>query len=124
MSDIGLFGSVYEQIREYSDQLDTLLLDVHGAEEPQSAYARQRLAILLRTVADARNKSPSVQVVRMVLRRELTNTLGRPDNLCNSLAAVLEQRQPSKQELDQLDKIAIALDTERQTTMARMRGRP
>jgi phage-related minor tail protein len=124
MSDTGLFGSVYEQLREYSDKLDALLVEIQSTREPQRTDARQRLAALLRTVADVNNKSPSAQVIRLVLRRKLSSILGRPDNLCNALAMALERRDPSKQELDQLEKIATVVDTERQTTMARMRGRP
>ena len=124
MSDIGLFGSVYEQLREYSDLLDSLLIEIQSTAEPKRIEARQRLAALLRTVADVNNKSPSAQVVRVVLRRELTSTLGRPDILCTALASALEKHAPSKQEVDQLEKIATAVESERQITIARMRGRP
>lgn len=123
MSDIGLFGSIYEQLREYSDQLDILLLQVQNAEDSQKIRARKKLASLLRTLSDSDNKSPSVQIVRMVLKRELSKTFGNPEVLCKKLADALELRQPSIQELDQLDKMAIAVDSERKLTMDRMRGR-
>lgn len=122
MSDIGLFGSVYEQLREYSDKLDALLLQIRSDKEPVRAEARKQLSVLLRVVGDANNKSPAVQIVRAVLRRELA--VSRPDALCSTLASALETREPSQKEIEDLDRIALAVDSERQTTMARMRGRP
>lgn len=123
MSDLGLFGSIYEQLREYSDQFNNSLLTIRRHEGTQRAEARLRLARLLRSVTDKQNSSPSAHIVRMVLQRELPRTFGQPVSICDTLADALEQRDPLPQELESLDKIAMAVNTECYSTMERMRGK-
>lgn len=123
MSDLGLFGSVYEQLHEYSDQFNKFLFTIRRHDGIQRTEARLRLAQLLRSVTDKQNNSPSAHIVRMVLQRELPRTLGQPVSICDTLADALEHRDPLPQELESLGKISIAVNTECYSTMERMQGK-
>lgn len=122
MTDTGLFGSIYEQLRTYADRLDRALV---GLRSPRSAIAeesRRELAALLYEITDKNSTNPATRFVALVLKQELPSISGHGLGLCDSLARILEQRLPSATELNQLEQIAIALDRECSSTLARISG--
>lgn len=123
MSDTGLYGSVYEHLRIYADRLDRSLIGLRNPDSNISKHARLEIARLLREVIDNRSTNPATRFVSIILKQDLPSIAGKGLPLCESLAQILEQRSPNPIELDQLEKIAIILDKECSSTLARMKGK-
>lgn len=123
MSDTGLHGSIYEQLRSYADRLDHALVDLRSTRTDQALKARSEISSLLREITDKTSMSPATQFVAIILKQELPAISGEGLSLCNSLAKALEQHAPNQNELNQLEQIAIALDKECSVTLARVKGK-
>jgi hypothetical protein len=123
MSDAGLYGTVYEQLRTYADQLDQALIALRNPATDVARQARLDLAGLLRALADRTSTNPATRFVAVILRQELPVMAGQGLTLCESLASALEHHTPTPAELSHLEQIAIALDRECATSLARINGR-
>jgi hypothetical protein len=123
MSDIGLYGSVYEYLRTYAERLDRSLIDLRNSDNSVAKHARTEIVQLLREITNTRSINPATRLVSVILRQDLPSVTGKGLSLCESLAQILELRMPDANELNQLEQIAITLDRECSTTLARMRGK-
>lgn len=123
MSDTGLYGSVYEQLRTHAERLDRSLVDLRSHEPGVSARARSEIAKLLREIADKNPLNPATRFVAIILRQELPALCGKGLSRCESLADAVAQRAPNQVELNQLEQIAMALDKECSITLARIKGK-
>lgn len=118
MSDGALNGSIYQQLRSYADTLDRALIDLRNPQNTIVDEARRQIADLLRKATANQSEDHAAMMLRIVLRRRLQG-LG----LCDKLATALERRPPDPCELDQLERIALVLDKECSTALARIRGK-
>ncbi len=123
MSDTGLYGTVYEQLRTYAEKLDRSLVDLRNPRADVVKNARSEIAKLLREITNKNSLSPATRFVAIILKQELPAMSGQGLSLCNSLADAIEHRAPSQLELTQLEQIAIALDKECSITLARVKGK-
>jgi len=123
MSDTGLFGSIYEQLRQCADRFDRALVRLNSHDGKAVDAARKELADLLRDIARAESGQPSARLVALVLRRELSQTYGEGLNVCEAVATSLDRDELSEEDLSKLEHIAATLDSECSETMARLRGR-
>lgn len=122
MSDTGLYGSLYEQLRSYADKLDCGLIALRSHSNEVAQNARYELAALLREIASKESTKPAAHFIAIILNQELATVSGQGLALCATLARALEARSPSPAELSELEQIATLLDQECSSTLARMRG--
>jgi hypothetical protein len=116
MSDIGLYGSIYEQLRNTADHIDRALVNLRS---PTTAdRARSDLADLLAKITDTQSTDPEVRFLAVILKQE-------PPGLpaITALTKALRQRAPSKAEVLQLEQLALSIDKECASTLARIKGR-
>jgi hypothetical protein len=123
MSDTGLYGTVYEQLRTYAEKLDRSLVDLRNPRPEVAKDARSEIAKLLREITNKHSMNPATRFVAIVLKQELPAISGQGLSLCNSLANAIDHRAPNQLELTQLEQIAIALDKECSITLARVKGK-
>lgn len=123
MSDTGLFGSIYQQLRHYADRLDRALVEIRSTDEQIKESARKELAGVLRKLCQKDSQDPSARLVTLVLIQHASPIYGKDTTTCESLADILDKRMPNKVELSKLQEIAAAIDRECSDTMARLRGR-
>ena len=122
MSDTGLQSSIYEQLRSYADSLDHALIGLRDSRTDIAERARQNIAALLRELTNRETTDPAARLVTAILKQGLPSVAGQGLALCDTLAKVLVQRAPSVTELNQLEQIALTLDKECSTTLARIKG--
>ena len=118
MSDVAVNGSIYQQLRSYADTLDRALIDLRNPQNTIVDEARRQIADLLRKATVNQSVDHAALMLRIVLGRRLHGLV-----LCVKLATVLEGRTPNSSELDQLEHIALELDKECSTALARIRGK-
>ena len=123
MSDTGLYGSVYEHLRIYADRLDHSLIGLRNPDRKVTELARSEIVRLLREITDKKSTNPATRLVSVILKQDLPSVTGKSLPLCESLAQVLERRLPDLNELNQLEQIAITLDKECSSTLARIQGK-
>jgi hypothetical protein len=123
MSDVGLYGSIYEILRSYADRLDRALLGLRSQDHRSIEIARNDLVRVLREIIHAEPPNAAARLVAVVVRQDLPRIYGEEPGVCESLASVLEERAPDQSELTKLEHIAAAIDRECSHTMARLRGR-
>ena len=118
MSDVALNVSIYQQLRSYADTLDRALIDLRNPQTATAEEARLQISKLLRKATATQSVDHAALMLRIVLGRRLQGLV-----LCEKLATVLEGRAPDSSELDQLEHIAMELDKECRTALARIRGK-
>lgn len=123
MSDAGLNASIYEQLREYADQLDKALANVRSQEQSTVDAARQELVAMLRDLSQGESLNPTARLVAIILKHELPGSAGHHTGFLSTLAHALESRAPTQTDIAHLEQIALAIDREWSNTGARMRGR-
>ena len=123
MSDIGLYGSVYEYLRTYADRLDQSLIGLRNPDTNIAKHARSEIVQLLREITDNNSTNPATRLVSVIIKQDLPSVTGKGLSLCESLAQTLEQRVPDSNELNQLEQIAMTLDKECSSTLARIKGK-
>jgi hypothetical protein len=123
VSDTGLYGSVYEHLRTYADRLDRSLIGLRSPDGSVAINARMEIVRLLREITDNKSTNPATRLVTVILKQELPSIAGKGLPLCESLAQALERRRPDSNELNQLEQIAITLDKECSSTLARIQGK-
>jgi hypothetical protein len=123
MSDTGLHSSIYEQLRSYADGLDRALVALRDSQAGTAQQARREIVALLRELTDKDTTDPAARLVTAILKQGLPSVTGQGLALCDALARTLEQRAPNTPELNQLEQIALTLDKECSSTLARIKGK-
>jgi len=121
MSDVGLYGSMYGQLRNYADRIDRLIVELKNPDAGVAAAAGKNLAAVLRDILDVNTLNPKALLVQKVLERELSEFNGVRS--VEAIASALEQSQVGEYEMAAIEKMAMILDEECADTLARMRGR-
>ena len=123
MSDTGHHGSIDKQLRAVADRLDRALIALRNPQPTVAQRARLEIAGLLREITERDTTNPAARLVMVILKQRLPAVSGHGLALCESLAAALEQRPPGPSELAQLEDVALALDKECSSTLARIKGK-
>ena len=123
MSDVGLYGSIYEQLRSYADKLDHALIALRNPQPKIAKKAREEIVGLLQEITNKDSTDPTSRLVSAILKQGLPVVAGEGFSICVSLTNALEQRPPSSLELNQLELIAFALDKECTSTLDRIKGK-
>lgn len=121
MSDVGLYGSMYGQLRNYADQIDKMIVDLKNPDAGVASAASKKMAGLLREILDVNTLNPKALLVQNVLERELPEF----NNAGSALAILtaLEQYKIGEYEMATVEKIAMTLDNKCADALARLRGR-
>src|SRR5947208_16893218 len=99
MSDIGLYGSIYEQLRAYADTFDRALVALRNPRPDIAQGARREIVSLMREGVNRESADPGARFVTAILRQRLTTVARHSVALCESLASTLEERTPSAAKL-------------------------
>ncbi len=116
MSDTGLYSSIYEQLRDAADQIDRALVNLR--DPIKAEHARNELAAFLGAITDTESTDPSVQFLMVILKQDYPGF-----SSIATLAQTLRQRVPNKAEMQQLEQLAMNIDKECTSTLARIKGR-
>jgi hypothetical protein len=119
MSQISMYSGVYEDIREYADLLDKVLIDLKGGNSSPDDPIRRKLADLLKSLLTSQTGDLSMRMVNFLLRgtREIdASELAR-------IGELLESTQVDNSVIEPLERLAQSLEREQAVAMARMRMR-
>jgi len=122
MSDMGLHGSIYSQLRTYSDKIDRLVVSVRSPDSSNRQSAQKELATLLKQLSAPEHETNAIRLVRYVLQDEFG--IGNYEKTLIDVAESLENGKLNENDLERLERIASALDRECSQTLDRMRGAP
>lgn len=116
MSNPGFYASIYEQIREYAELVDNVLIGLKSGTSSQNDPQRQKLGNLLIILAgDTWDSLPTRMIALMLRDRHNTSQWAQ---LGKTL--LTEQSDPSV--IKDLETLAVALEQEQAETINRMRG--
>ena len=123
MSDLGLYASLYEQLRNYADQIDHALVNIRSEDKQLNEKARKQLAGLLKEINEEDTTRPAAKLVAFILREELPQFFGKKRAVWETLSKALEKGNPDKDQYCKLEQIASVIDRECISTRMRMEGR-
>lgn len=112
MSDIGLYSSMYEEIRDVAELIDSVIVSARS-ESPVSNNNWKRLADILSRVSDTEPVGPLIQVLRLRLRARQWDL--------KSILEELRTGNASPATVEQLEQLARDLEQERRDTFSRIR---
>lgn len=118
MSDTGLFSGIYEQVREYAEMLDKVLIHLKDGSSSQEDPERQELGRLFVKLAEPTYDDPSNR--RAVLLLSGVSALSSKD--LKRAGEMLLGSEKDGRSLATLERFAHDLEQEGASAMARMRG--
>lgn len=118
MSNPGLYASMYEQIREYAELVDTVLIGLKSGTSQPHDPSRQKLGNLLITLAGETWDSLPTRMIALMLRDTRKTNQQKWEQLGQALLA--EELDPTFTK--DLEDLAIALEHEQAGTITKMRG--
>src|SRR5262249_9571993 len=120
MSDTGLYSGLYQQIAEYAELVDKVLISLKDSSSSPRDESRQRLGRLMTDLANQRWSNISLRVLALMLADEPPNTQAKWAGIGQALLS--EQTQPLV--VDELEHLAQTLEREQTKVLARIRGGP
>lgn len=118
MSNPGFYASIYEQIREYAELVDNVLIGLKSGTSSSNDPKRQELGNLLITLAGDSWDSLPTRMIALKLRDRYNTSQKKWAQLGRML--LTEQSDPSV--IKDLETLAVALEQEQSGTIKRMRG--
>jgi hypothetical protein len=119
MSQIAMYSGVYDEIREYAELLDKVLMDLKGGTSGPQDENRQRLAELLTSLATPGAGDLSIRVISFLLRDDA----GVDPAELAKIGKLLKATSADNSMIEPLERLAQSLQQEQAVTMARMRMR-
>jgi len=118
MSDTGLYLGIYQQIREYAELVDDLIVKLKDPPHDVDKTNIENFGDVLLNISN--NKAPdlSTRIIGMIL--ENNKFLTRVN--ISALGRQLKDLELDKSLLPDLQNLAIALEQERVEVLARMKG--
>lgn len=118
MSNPGFYASLYEQIREYAELVDKVLINLKSGTSSPNDPDRQQLGNLLATLAGETWDSLPTRMISLMLRDRHNTSQKKWEQLGKTL--LTDQSDPSV--IKDLETLAITLEQEQAGTINRMRG--
>src|SRR5689334_1505455 len=98
MSNIGFFGSMYEELRTYADKLDRALVGLRSLET--ATKASEEVAMILHEIVSKETRNPTVRFVSFALKKDLQSRSGQGLSRYELLAKQLGKRTPTQTEIE------------------------
>lgn len=118
MSNPNLHSGLYSAVRGLAELVDGVLLDLKSGVQVERGDRRRQLGNLLIRVADAANRDVSCNIFRVLLRDSSRGQF-EPGEVGRQLLA----DDTGIGSIDKLEMLAVVLENERTSMLARMRGR-
>jgi hypothetical protein len=118
MSNTGLYSGHYTQISDYARLLDDVLIRLKSGGGAPSDTARQKLVKLLTDLAGGSASDLSLRTLELVLR----NGGAGDKRTWSQVADALSGDDITERTVQQIERMAQVLESERAGTLARMRG--
>jgi hypothetical protein len=119
MSHIAMYSGVYEEIREYAELLDKVLIDIKGGTSSPRDEDRRKLGQFLRSLVTPRKGDLTMRLINILLR---DNDEIDPPELAK-IGGRLEGENVDSSVIEPLERLAQSLEQEQAVAMARMRMR-
>jgi hypothetical protein len=119
MSDIGLHSTIYDRLRRYGEAIDDLLIELRSDDETRTSQTRNEVTQILTEMSEEEPRTAPLRFMRLILLR----SAGLQKDQLRQLADDLSFGKNDQGVLAQLERIAVVMDSERATTLSKMRGR-
>lgn len=122
MSQTAIFSGMYEEVRDYAELLDKVLVELKGGISQPQDEKRKRLGQFLTELGSRNTRSLAVRLIGRLLRSEGQVTPQELASIGNKLSVPITS--PIDPEMiSQLEELARSLEQEQAVAMARMRGK-
>lgn len=122
MSQTAIFPGMYEEVRDYAELLDKVLVELKGGTGQPQDEKRKKLGQFLTELGSANTRSLAVRLISRLLRNEGQVTPQELANIGGKLNAP-EAAEIDQTMISQLEELARSLEQEQAVAMARMRGK-
>ena len=122
MSQTAIFSGMYEEVRDYAELLDKVLVELKGGISQPQDEKRKRLGQFLTELGSRNTRSLAVRLIGRLLRSEGQVTPQELASIGNRLSA-LEATSVEPEMISQLEELARSLEQEQAVAMARLRGK-
>jgi len=118
MSDASLFSGLYQQIHEYAELLDDVLVNLKENTSSLEDKSRQELASFLLDLTNEQCEDLPVRLIALALRNNKVNLAEIAD-----IGQALQSTEIDESDIELLEQLAQSLEQEQAGAMERMRGR-
>ncbi|MCI0387679.1 MAG: hypothetical protein MOB07_02760 [Acidobacteria bacterium] len=122
MSQTAIFSGLYEEVRDYAELLDKVLVELKGGISQPQDEKRKKLGRFLTELGSKHTRSLAVRLIGRLLRSEGQVT---PQELAKIGSKLNSSETPviDQTMISQLEELARSLEQEQAVAMARMRGK-
>lgn len=119
MSDASLFSGLYQQIHEYAELLDSVLVNLKENTSSLEDKPRQELASFLLDLTNEQCRDLPVRLIALALRDNKEINLAE----LSDIGQALQSADIDESVIESLERLAQSLEQEQTGAMERMRGR-
>ena len=117
MNHIAMYSGVYEEVREYAELLDEVLIELKGGTSSPQDEGRKKLGQFLKRLVKPRKGDLTTRLFNILLR---DNDELDPLEL-SRIGGLLMSTEADDAVIEPLEKLAKSLEQEQAVAMARMR---
>ena len=118
MTNPGLYSGIYQQLREYAELVDDVLINLKTEGEKADRSSRQKLGELLSQLVAERTDTLPLRMVALLVIGDDANNRKRWSRVAN----LLKTDRVDNGLIDELDGLAQLLEEVQTDAMAKMRG--
>lgn len=122
MSQTAIFSGMYEEVRDYAELLDKVLVELKGGISQPQDEKRKKLGQFLTEPGSRQTRNLAVRLIGRLLRSAGQVTPQELANIGNRLRAS-EAASVEPEMISQLEELARSLEQEQAVAMARLRGK-
>jgi hypothetical protein len=118
MNDVSLYAGLYEEIREFADLVDEVIIALKDDLSKKSTKT-EKLGRQLASVDSAQSEGISELFINQTIQKKS----GLTKTKIKQLGKTLLEKSATLENIAELEKLAISVEQERVSVMSRMRGR-
>jgi hypothetical protein len=118
MTNPGLYSGIYQQIREFAELVDDVLIALKAEDEKSDTPSRQKLAKLLSDLASEHTDTLPTRMIALLVIGDDDSSRVR----WSRLATALKSEKVDRSAIDELENLAQLLEQVQADAIAKMRG--
>lgn len=122
MSKIGVNSNVFQVTGKYMNLINEYIVSRRNQGVPVDTRKQEEVVALFNKIADDQNTEPPIQLLSVIIERDLRQQHRQPKQFLRRLVTNLSTGSNADETLHELEVVVNALDTKHSEALAKIKG--
>lgn len=122
MSKIGVNTNIFQVTGKYMNLINEYIVSRRSQAAPVDARKQEEVVSLFNRIADDQNTEPPIQLLSVIIERDLRQQRKQPKQFLRKLVNNLATGDNADETLHELEVVVHALDTKHSEALAKIKG--